>query len=45
MKKEISEKEWELIEALRNLRKSKHNPSKNLEFWADMLYEQLKETD
>ncbi len=22
----LSEKEWELIEAIRNLRKSKHNP-------------------
>lgn len=45
MKKEISEKEWELIEALRNFRNSKHNPSKELELWADMLYEQLKESN
>lgn len=43
MKKEITEKEWELIEALRNFRKSKHNPSVQLELFIDQLVEELKE--
>ena len=43
MKKEITEKEWELIEALRNYRKSMHNPSLELEYYIDDLIDSLKE--
>lgn len=45
MKKEITEKEWELIEALRNYRKSKHNPSIQLELFIDQLIDELKEDE
>ena len=45
MKKEITEKEWELLEALRNFRKSKHNPSIQLELFIDLLVDELKEMD
>lgn len=45
MKKEITEKEWELLEALRNFRKSKHNPSIQLEIFIDQLVDELKEKD
>lgn len=45
MRKEISEKECELIEALRNFRNSKHNPSIEIELWIDRLVDELKETD
>lgn len=43
--RKLSEKEWELIEALRNFRKSKHNPSINFEIFLDSLYENLKQED
>lgn len=42
MKKEITEKEWELIEAIRNYRRSRHNPSAQLEMFIDCLVEALK---
>lgn len=42
MKREISEKEWELIEALRNYRNSKHNVSLELEEYVDYLVDELK---
>lgn len=42
MKKEITETEWELIQALRNYRKSYHNISAQLEFFIDTLVEILK---
>lgn len=45
MKKEITEKEWELIQALRNYRKSFHNISAQLEAFIDMLVEELKEPE
>lgn len=45
MKKEITEKEWELIEALRNYRKSRHNPSLKLEEYVDELVDILKENE
>ena len=45
MRKEITEKEWELIQALRNFRKSQHNPSMELELWIDQLVDELKESD
>ena len=45
MIKEVTEKEWELIEALRNFRRSKHNPSWEIESWIDSLVDELKEED
>ncbi|MDE7402777.1 MAG: hypothetical protein K2M87_05135 [Muribaculaceae bacterium] len=45
MKEQITEKEWELIQALRNFRKSKHNPSLELELWIDQIVDELKEID
>lgn len=44
-KTELSENEAELIEALRNFRKSKHNPSIELELYIDELVDRLKEAD
>ena len=38
----ITEKEWELIQQIRNLRNSRHNPSIELEMEVDELFEQLK---
>ena len=43
--KRITEKEWELIEALRNFRNSKHNPSVQLELFIDQLVDELKENN
>ena len=43
MKIQITDKEWELIQALRNFRKSKHNRSLQLELWIDQLVDELKE--
>ena len=43
--KKITEREWELIEALRNFRNSKHNPSLQLELFIEELVEILKEED
>lgn len=45
MKRVITEKEWELIQALRNFRKSRHNPSTELEIFIDQLVDELKEED
>lgn len=45
MNRQITEKEWELIEALRNFRNSKHNPSVQLELYIDELVDELKERD
>lgn len=45
MKKEITEKEWQLIEALRNFRNSRHNPSTEIELWIDQMVDELKEGD
>ena len=39
--KELTEKEAELIEAIRNLKSSKHNPSKNLEIFVRELIDEL----
>lgn len=38
----ITDKEWELILQIRNLRNARHNPSKELEMEVDELFEQLK---
>lgn len=43
MKREITEKEWELLEALRNFRNSRHNPSAQIELYIDQLVDELKE--
>ena len=43
--KKITEREWELIEALRNFRNSKHNPSLLLELFIEELVDRLKEED
>ena len=45
MNKEITEKEWELIEALRNFRNTGHNPSMGLELYIDQLVDELKEKE
>lgn len=45
MKKEITETEWELIQALRNYRSSYHNISAQLEIFIDTLVEILKSRD
>jgi hypothetical protein len=37
----LTEKENELIEAIRNYKNSKHNPSKELELYAIRLFELL----
>ncbi len=42
---EVTEKEKELIEAVRNLRNSKHNYSWELELWVRELFEKLLESD
>lgn len=41
--KDISEEEKELLEAIRLLKKSKHNPSWELEMWVRELFEKLLE--
>lgn len=45
MKKELTETEWELIEALRNFRKSYHNQSVQLELYIDELVDRLKDNE
>ena len=37
----LTDKEKELIEAIRNFKKSKHNPSIELEIWIVRLFEKL----
>jgi hypothetical protein len=41
MKREITEAEWDLIESIRNFKKSKHNPSYETEFYAQKNFENL----
>lgn len=43
MKKDLTELEWELIQALRNYRKSYHNKSIQIELFIDELVDKLKE--
>lgn len=43
--KKLTEKEKELIEALRNFRNSKHNPSWELEQFIDQMVAELKEAE
>ena len=42
---ELTEKEQELIEAIRNLKNSKHNFSIELELWTRELFENLLDKD
>lgn len=42
-KMKLTDKEKELIEAIRNYLKSKHNPSLDLEYYARILFEELME--
>jgi len=37
----LTEKEWELIEAIRNYKNSRHNLSQQLEWYALKLFENL----
>ena len=39
--KKLTEREWELIEAIRNFKNSKHNPSQQLEWHAIKLFENM----
>lgn len=41
MKRELNEKEWELLEAIRNYKNSRHNSSSQLEEYALMLFDEL----
>ena len=41
--KEVTEKEDELIEAIRNLKKARHNPSKQLEWYLKRLIDEILE--
>jgi len=40
-KRVLTEKEWELIEAIRNYKNSKHNLSQQLEWYVLKLFENL----
>ncbi|GHT73495.1 hypothetical protein AGMMS50262_04670 [Bacteroidia bacterium] len=40
-KRNLTEQKWELIETIRNYKKSKHNPSQELEWYAVKLFENL----
>ena len=41
----LTEKEAELIESIRNFKKTKHNPSFELELWIRELFENLLDED
>lgn len=41
----LTDKETELIQGLRNLRNSTHNPSLELEWYLDTIYQDLKERE
>jgi hypothetical protein len=41
----FTEKEAELIESIRNFKKTKHNPSFELELWIRELFENLLEEE
>ena len=44
-KRALTEKEWELIEAIRNYKNSQHNPSQQLEWYVLKLFENLMYDD
>ena len=44
-KKELTEAEWELIEAIRNFKKSKNNISFELEMYIKEIFERLLTED
>lgn len=41
----VTDREEELIDALRNFRNSRHNPSIQLELYIDLLVDRLKENE
>lgn len=41
----LTDKERELIQGLRNLRNSRHNPSLEFEWYLDTIYQDLKELE
>jgi hypothetical protein len=41
----LSEQEIELIQAIRNFKKAKHNPSIKIEWWIRELFEKLLESE
>lgn len=41
MKRELNEQEWELLEAIRNYKSSRHNPSSQLEAYALQLFDEI----
>ena len=41
MKRELTEQEWELLEAIRNYKSSRHNPSPQLEAFALQLFDEI----
>ncbi|GHT16416.1 hypothetical protein AGMMS4956_18860 [Bacteroidia bacterium] len=43
--KELTEEEWELVEAVRNLKNSTHNPSAQLEYYVRKLFDNLLNKD
>lgn len=43
--KRLSQKEKDFIEALRNFRNAKHNPSFELELFIDQIVAELKDKD
>lgn len=42
---ELTEKEEDLIAAIRNFKKAQHNPSQTLEIWAIRMFESLMYDD
>jgi hypothetical protein len=40
-KEYVTEKEWDLIETIRNYKNSMHNPSLELEWFARQLFENM----
>lgn len=41
MKRDLTEQEWELLEAIRNFKNSRHNPSAQLEAYALQLFDEI----
>lgn len=41
MKRELTEQEWELLEAIRNFKNSRHNPSPQLEAYVLQLVDEI----
>lgn len=41
MQRDLTEKEWSLIESIRNFKNAKHNPSQQLEYFVIREFEEL----